>query len=156
MLNPYAATTVETCRNDDAPSVVDAVAMGVIGYCSPLAIFAATCWLRFGRTVVIENLERFSNAHVSLSLSTVALLLPNLVCMVLFAYAGYRHSFAKRSLALGLATLLGYFMMVLTTMVWFPLPWTWNAVTANAVRSLIVIAFPSFLLILRHLRRDRL
>jgi hypothetical protein len=149
MPNPYAITSSETRSECESTSVWRAFAFGLVGYLAPFAILFPMCWMAYGWLAASDNFDRIVAMHGTISFAGFAALAPNFACMVLFTVAGYRRfssqGFGGRRLGplpLGLATLFGYFVVLLTTVVWFPLPWRWPAELSNLVRSGLVAVFP--------------
>ena len=147
--NPYAVTTLEAPGEGTSTSIWRGLVFGLAGYVAPFAIFFPMCWMSYGWLAVSDNFDRFVTMHCRISLSGLAALAPNVACMVLFGIAGYQRPLMHRFLGfgispfvLGLATLLGYFLVLLVTLAWFPLPWTWPALLNNSVRSGLVALLP--------------
>ncbi len=164
MPNPYAVTSIETRSEAESTSIWLACACGLVGYLAPFAILFPFCWVSYGWLAVNDNFDRLVAMHWKISFAGFAALAPNIACMFFFAVAGYRRFSSPGPgrrmldpLALGLATLCGYLVVLLTTLVWFPLPWRWSAELSNSVRSGLVALFPLSVIAFRlvRLRRTR-
>lgn len=149
MTNPYAVTTVMPVAPSDSTSMMRGIAFGLAGYFAPILILFLLCCLSFGWLAVGQNFDRFVAIHSTVSLNSLLAMVPNLICLILFAIAGYRVRSRRGAarvwltpMGLGLLTLLGYCLVMLTTTVVFPLPWRWSAEQANGTRAGLVALFP--------------
>jgi len=157
MLNPYETPNPTAATSDSnhrppafAPRLVRVATYAIGGYFAPFVILVPMFTMKFGLQPPGEWVSGLADWHWPITTSGLALLVPNLCCMVELGAAGFRKNVSfnpptkpNRWLSLGIATLTGYSAMLAVVFVLDPLPGSWSAERTNVVQSAFALFIPT-------------
>lgn len=159
MSNPYASPNTapnldDSCKFDR--SVKRGAFFGLCGYFAPFLIVVLMLCLRFGIHPIEQMDEVYAGLagwHWPINLIGCLLLIPNYACLLTFGVAGYkREGLIRRmglnsdGISLGVATLIGYFAMLVVHFMFDPFRY-WSAELTAVTQSLVALLFPIALML---------